>query len=71
MSECSRRGICVDYDVCKCQPESTGNDCTQYSCASLDHCSGEDNDSFGLYKWIMVDVLAILIPLTSVRLILS
>ena len=40
VSDCSGRGICIDYDVCKCDKEWTGKDCTQFSCGSLDHCSG-------------------------------
>ena len=40
VSGCSGRGICIDYDVCKCQKEWTGKNCTQFSCASLDFCSG-------------------------------
>ncbi|XP_068732633.1 uncharacterized protein [Montipora capricornis] len=41
VSNCSARGICIDYDVCKCQKDWTGENCTQFSCASLDHCSGQ------------------------------
>ena len=40
VSDCSGRGICIDYDVCKCDKEWTGKDCAQFSCGSLDHCSG-------------------------------
>ena len=39
VSDCSKRGICVDFDVCKCQEDWTGKDCTQFSCESLDYCS--------------------------------
>ena len=33
--------MCIDYDVCKCDKEWTGKDCTQFSCGFLDHCSGK------------------------------
>lgn len=39
VSDCSKSGICVDFDVCKCQEDWTGKDCTQFSCESLDYCS--------------------------------
>lgn len=40
VSDCTGNGICVDFDVCKCNIGWTGNNCTQYSCEQLDYCSG-------------------------------
>ena len=40
VSNCTGNGLCVDYDVCKCNVGWTGTNCTQYSCEHLDYCSG-------------------------------
>lgn len=40
VSDCSSNGLCVDYDVCKCDKGWTGDNCTQFSCEHLDYCSG-------------------------------
>ena len=40
VSNCSSNGLCVDYDVCKCDKGWTGDNCTQFSCEHLDYCSG-------------------------------
>ncbi|XP_031566546.1 EGF-like domain-containing protein comC isoform X1 [Actinia tenebrosa] len=39
VSSCSGHGKCVNFDVCKCDKDWTGKDCSQYSCSDLDRCS--------------------------------
>lgn len=41
VSNCSGNGLCVDFEVCKCNVGWTGTGCTQYSCEHLDYCSGD------------------------------
>ena len=50
VSECSSNGLCVDYDVCKCDKGWTGDNCTQFSCEHLDYCSGNAFASLH-YEW--------------------
>ena len=40
VSNCTGNGLCVDFDVCKCNVGWTGTNCTQYSCERWDYCSG-------------------------------
>ena len=54
VSDCSSNGLCVDYDVCKCDKGWTGDNCTQFSCEHLDYCSGNAFASFT--SWMKISV---------------
>lgn len=40
VSDCSKQGICVDYDTCLCDDGWSGQECTEYTCEALGYCSG-------------------------------
>lgn len=40
VSNCSRNGLCIDFDVCMCDQGWNDTTCTQYSCEKLNYCSG-------------------------------
>lgn len=43
VSNCTGKGICVDFDICKCKQGWNGTNCTEYSCEHFDYCSGKFN----------------------------
>ncbi|XP_019639951.1 PREDICTED: uncharacterized protein LOC109481803 [Branchiostoma belcheri] len=40
VANCSKRGVCVDWDTCRCDSGWGGESCSQPTCTDLDGCSG-------------------------------
>ncbi|KAI8494170.1 hypothetical protein Bbelb_279300, partial [Branchiostoma belcheri] len=40
VANCSTRGVCVDWDTCRCDRGWGGESCSQPTCTDLDRCSG-------------------------------